>query len=91
MRKSAGGSRGRHTAAGTKADRAQGRGVDQGERHRFPHRRQPAFYVPAQDYVQVPPPQAYFEPIGTGRRYTSSVTPAAPHTGSIVIFPAPLA
>ena len=28
-----------------------------------------AFYAPAHDYVQVPPPQAYFEPInGTARR-----------------------
>lgn len=26
-----------------------------------------AFYVPAQDYVQVPPPQAYFEPINWHR------------------------
>ena len=41
MRRSAGGSRGRRTAAGAWADRAQGRGADQGDRHRFPHRRQP--------------------------------------------------
>jgi len=26
-----------------------------------------AFYVPAHDYVQVPPPQAYFEPINWHR------------------------
>ena len=26
-----------------------------------------AFYIPAQDYVQVPPPQAYFEPINWHR------------------------
>jgi hypothetical protein len=26
-----------------------------------------AFYVPAQDYVQVPPPQAYFEPVNWHR------------------------
>jgi hypothetical protein len=34
-----------------------------------------AFYVPAEDYVQVPPPAAYFEPIsrliGTARRSMS--------------------
>ena len=45
-------------ASGAWADRAQGRGADQSERRRFPHRRSRTFYMPAHDYVQVPPPQA---------------------------------
>ena len=60
-------SRGRRAAAGARPDRAQGRGADQGDRHRFPHRRQPRLLLPAHDYVQVPPPQAYFEPINWHR------------------------
>jgi antirestriction protein ArdC len=51
-----------------------------------------AFYVPANDYVQVPPPQAYFEPInGTAPRCTSLVTRPARRTVSIAISPAPSA
>ena len=40
-----------------------------------------AFYVPSEDYVQVPPPQAYSNrSTGTARRFTNSVTlPAIRH------------
>ena len=37
-----------------------------------------AFYAPAADYVQVPPPQAYFEPINWHRTALhESLTPPA--------------
>jgi antirestriction protein ArdC len=40
-----------------------------------------AFYVPAHDYVQVPPPQAYFEPINWHRTALHEIGHAsgAPH------------
>jgi antirestriction protein ArdC len=51
-----------------------------------------AFYVPVYDYVQVPPPQAYFEPINwhrTALHELGHATGAPPV--SIAIFPAPSA
>ena len=48
-----------------------------------------AFYVPSADYIQVPPPSAFFEPINfTGRSVMSSATGAALRTGSTAISPA---
>ena len=48
-----------------------------------------AFYVPAHDYVQVPPPQAYFEPINWHRTALHELgTPAAMPPGSTAISPA---
>jgi antirestriction protein ArdC len=44
-------------------DRARGPGAN----HDFRIGGSRAFYVPAHDYVQVPPPQAYFEPINWHR------------------------
>lgn len=38
-----------------------------------------AFYVPAQDYVQVPPPQAYFEPINWHRTALHELAHASGH------------
>ena len=67
MRRSAGGSRGRHTATGagliepTVEALIKATGVD------FRIGGSRAFYMPAHDYVQVPPPQAYFEPINWHR------------------------
>ena len=45
-----------------------GRGADRGDRRRFPHRRQPRLlHTRRTTIVQVPPPQAYFEPINWHR------------------------
>ncbi|MCK1546507.1 DUF1738 domain-containing protein [Bradyrhizobium sp. 179] len=38
-----------------------------------------AFYVPAEDYVQVPPPQAYFEPINWHRTALHELAHASGH------------
>lgn len=38
-----------------------------------------AFYVPAEDYVQVPPPQAYFEPINWHRTTLHELAHASGH------------
>ena len=38
-----------------------------------------AFYVPAQDYVQVPPPQAYFDPINWHRTALHEIGHASGH------------
>lgn len=38
-----------------------------------------AFYVPAQDYVVVPPPQAFFEPINWSRTALHEVSHASGH------------
>ena len=38
-----------------------------------------AFYVPAADYVQVPPPQAYFEPINWHRTALHELGHASGH------------
>jgi antirestriction protein ArdC len=38
-----------------------------------------AFYVPSQDYIQVPPPQAYFEPINWHRTALHELGHAAGH------------
>ncbi|WP_425063506.1 ArdC family protein [Pyruvatibacter mobilis] len=38
-----------------------------------------AFYVPAHDYVQVPPPQAYFEPINWHRTALHEIAHASGH------------
>ncbi|WIW50321.1 zincin-like metallopeptidase domain-containing protein (plasmid) [Bradyrhizobium sp. 62B] len=38
-----------------------------------------AFYVPAEDYVQVPPPQAYFEPINWHRTALHEMAHASGH------------
>jgi hypothetical protein len=74
----AGESRGSTTATRAGINRARSRGADQSQRHQFSHRRQPGLYMPAQDNVQVPPPQAYFGPTNRpARRFTSSVTRAA--------------
>ena len=67
MRGSAGGARGRHTAPEprliepTVEALIKATGVD------FRIGGSRAFYMPAHDYVQVPPPQAYFEPINWHR------------------------
>jgi antirestriction protein ArdC len=54
--------------------RAQGGSADQTSGIDFRIGGDWAFYVTERDYVQVPPPQAYFEPIiGAARRSTSSV------------------
>jgi antirestriction protein ArdC len=42
-----------------------------------------AFYVPAHDYVQVPPPQAYFEPINWHRTALHEVSHASGHTARL--------
>ena len=65
------GSAGRHRAAagtaGRKPDPAAGRGADPrtGADIRIGGDR--AFYVPSADYIQVPPPAAFFEPINFHR------------------------
>ncbi|MDW3307854.1 zincin-like metallopeptidase domain-containing protein, partial [Escherichia coli] len=38
-----------------------------------------AFYVPTEDYVQVPPPQAYFEPINWHRTALHELAHASGH------------
>jgi antirestriction protein ArdC len=48
-----------------------------------------AFYMHAQDYVQVPPPQAYFEPINWHRTALHELGHASGRrTGSIATSPA---
>lgn len=42
-----------------------------------------AFYVPAHDYVQVPPPQAYFEPIDWHRTALHELGHASGHTSRL--------
>ncbi len=42
-----------------------------------------AFYVPAHDYVQVPPPQAYFEPINWHRTALHELGHATGHTSRL--------
>jgi len=42
-----------------------------------------AFYVPAQDYVQVPPPQAYFEPINWHRTALHELGHATGHASRL--------
>jgi antirestriction protein ArdC len=42
-----------------------------------------AFYVPAYDYVQVPPPQAYFEPINWHRTALHEMGHATGHTSRL--------
>ncbi|PTW63171.1 antirestriction protein ArdC [Breoghania corrubedonensis] len=42
-----------------------------------------AFYVPAQDYVQVPPPQAYFEPINWHRTALHELGHATGHVSRL--------
>jgi antirestriction protein ArdC len=42
-----------------------------------------AFYVPALDYVQVPPPQAYFEPINWHRTALHELGHATGHPSSL--------
>ena len=37
------------------------------DRRRYPHRRQPRLLCPSADYIQVPPPSAFFEPINFHR------------------------
>jgi antirestriction protein ArdC len=47
-----------------------------------------AFYMPVEDYVQVPPPAAYFEPINWHRTALHELgTPAATTPASIAICP----
>ena len=42
-----------------------------------------AFYVPSQDYVQVPPPQAYFEPINWHRTALHEMGHATGHSARL--------
>ncbi|MBP6229967.1 MAG: antirestriction protein ArdC, partial [Pseudomonadales bacterium] len=42
-----------------------------------------AFYVPAHDYVQVPPPQAYFEPINWHRTALHELGHASGHASRL--------
>ncbi|MGY8681244.1 zincin-like metallopeptidase domain-containing protein [Bradyrhizobium sp. UFLA05-153] len=42
-----------------------------------------AFYVPAEDYVQVPPPQAYFEPINWHRTALHELGHASGHSSRL--------
>ncbi|WP_439396746.1 ArdC family protein [Bradyrhizobium sp. PMVTL-01] len=42
-----------------------------------------AFYMPAEDYVQVPPPQAYFEPINWHRTAFHELAHASGHTSRL--------
>jgi antirestriction protein ArdC len=42
-----------------------------------------AFYVPAQDYVQVPPPQAYFEPVNWHRTALHEIGHATGHVSRL--------
>ncbi|MBR9766662.1 MAG: antirestriction protein ArdC, partial [Rhodobacteraceae bacterium] len=42
-----------------------------------------AFYVPSQDYVQVPPPQAYFEPINWHRTALHEMGHATGHSSRL--------
>ncbi|MGY8706011.1 zincin-like metallopeptidase domain-containing protein [Bradyrhizobium sp. 18BD] len=42
-----------------------------------------AFYAPAEDYVQVPPPQAYFEPINWHRTALHELAHATGHTSRL--------
>jgi antirestriction protein ArdC len=42
-----------------------------------------AFYVPAEDYVQVPPPQAYFEPVNWHRTVLHELAHATGHASRL--------
>ena len=67
MRRPAGGSRGRRTAAGAGLIEPKVEALIKASGVDLRIGGSQAFYMPAHDYVQVPPPQAYFEPINWHR------------------------
>jgi antirestriction protein ArdC len=83
MRRPAGGCRHCRSTASARPHRAAGRDPDPATGIDFRIGGDRAFYVPALDYVQVPPPQAYFEPINWHRTALHELGHATGHASRL--------